>query len=475
MTRRFIAGLFLSLALLPGMVSAQQSLSYDERQLTTLYQAYLKKNSSDAYLQKRIADERLRIRKQADEEVKAIVSPAGTDDQLVDTAALPKAVDRQRTLVNSMEQQLRGLKVDIDLLTEEEHTYYSPQSGTGSTDSLRLTTSHGQLLAKKSILEERVKALEAGLALQNDRLSKLNSNQWYEQFSYFFGFLTYGAVILAAIIGDRLIRKRLVRRIQEKNRRYLVAKIVTASIYTITAMWLLSKLFSDYPGVLASLAIIGAGIAVALQDILKDVVGWIIVLQRRLYTLGDRVSIGKFTGDVIDIGPLRTTMLEVSIDGLLPAHERTGKTLNMPNSMVLREFVLNYNTTSDFMGVEMQVTVTYDSDWRHAEEFLLEVLKQEAGGFVEQARKQQRRRTALFYTVWEVTEPEVHTDIGASGIVFTLKFTVPIGHRRIVVTAISKAVLDKFTMKNKIALAYNTIQIVGVNEKKAQGNSPVLL
>lgn len=465
MMRRFLAGLFLSLALMPVMASAQQSTAYDERQLTALYQAYLKKNSSDAYLEKRIADERLRIRKQADDEVKAIVSPAGTDDQLIDTAALPKAVDRQRTLVTSMEEQLRGLKVDIDLLMEEERAYYSPQSGTGSTDSLRLTTSHGQLMAKKAILEERVNALEAGLALQNDRLSKLNRTQWYEQFSYFFGFLTYGAVILIAIVGDRLIRRRIVRRIQEKNRRYLVAKIVTASIYIITGMWLLSKLVSDYPSVIASLAIIGAGIAVALQDILKDIVGWIIVLQRRLYTLGDRVCIGRYTGDVIDIGPLRTTMLEVSVDGLLNAHERTGKTLNIPNSMVLRESVLNYNTTSDFMGVEMQVTVTYDSDWKKAETLLLEMLQKEAGAFVEQARKQQRRRTALFYTVWEVGEPEVHTDIASSGILFTLKFTVPIGHRRMVVTAISKDVLEKFTPKNKIVLAYNTIQVVGMNDK----------
>ena len=66
-------------------------------------------------------------------------------------------------------------------------------------------------------------------------------------------------------------------------------------------MWLLSKLVSDHPNVIASLAIVGAGIAVALQDIVKDIVGWIIVLQRRLYTLGDRVSIGNHTGDVIEI------------------------------------------------------------------------------------------------------------------------------------------------------------------------------
>ncbi|MBP7114259.1 MAG: mechanosensitive ion channel [Candidatus Peribacteraceae bacterium] len=465
MRRTFIAGLFLTLALLPLAASAQQGQSYDDKVLTQLYQAYLKKNSTDSYLEKRIADERLRIRKQADEEVKAIVSPAGTDDQLIDTAGLPKAVDRQRTLVTSMEEQQRGLKVDLDILAEEEKKYYLPISGTGSTDSLRLTTSHGELLAKKAILEERINALEAGLTLQHDRLSKLSRTQWYEQFAYFFGFLRYAAVILGAIIIDRIIRKRLVGRIEVKNRRYLVAKIVTTVIYSTTALWLFSKLLSDYPSVIASLAIIGAGIAVALQDIVKDVVGWMIILQRRLYTLGDRVSVGIHTGDIIDIGPLRTTMLEVSSDGRMNAHERTGKTLNLPNSMVLRESVLNYNTTSDFMGVEMQVTVTYDSDWKKAETILLEALIQEAGMFTEQARKQQRRRTALFYTVWEVGEPEVHTDLAASGILFTLKFTVPIGRRRSVVTAVTKSILDQFTPENGIHLAYNTIHVVGESMK----------
>jgi small-conductance mechanosensitive channel len=364
-----------------------------------------------------------------------------------------------------MEEQVRGLNVDVDLLSEEEQTYYSPTSGTGSTDALRLTTSHGQLLAKKAILEERINALDAGLALQYDRLNKLNRTQWMEQFSFFFGFLSYGVIIVGVILADRMIRRRLVKRVKEKNRRYLIAKIVTASLYSVTTLWLLSRLVSDHPNVLASLAIIGAGIAVALQDIVRDVVGWIIVLQRRLYTLGDRVAIGQFTGDVIDIGPLRTTMLEVSANGMYNAHERTGKTLNLPNSLVLRDSVLNYNTTSDFMGVEMQITVTYGSDWKQAEKILLEALNAEVGPFTEQAQKQQRRRTALFYTMWEVGEPEVHVDLVDSGIKFTLKFIVPIGHRRIVVTNLSKTILDKFGPTSGISIAYNTIQIVGADVK----------
>lgn len=454
MRRTVSVGLFLSLtlALFPSALVAQQVPNYDEATLTALYTAFLKKNSADTYLEKRIADERARIRTLADKEVKALVDQSDKDDQ---------ALDRQRAIVQQLEEQRRNRAVDVDLLSEEEKKFYQSDLSDADADVLRLTKTHGELLAKKGILEERIAALDAGLALQNDRLGKLNREQWIDQFSSLFGLGSYILIILGAIILDQFVRKRLAKGLETKGGRYLISKIVTAVIYTVTALWIFSKLMSDHPGALASLAIVGAGIAVALQDVVKDFMGWIIIWQRRLFALGDRAAIGKYTGDIIDIGPLRTTMLEVSTDGAFNAHERTGKTLYVPNSMVLRESILNYNTTSDFMSVEMQITITYGSDWKKAESIIHEALVTETGAFVEQAQTQQRRRTALFYTMWEVGEPEVHTDIASSGVLFTLKFTVPIGRRRIVITHLSKIILEKFSAEENIHLAYNTVQVVG--------------
>ncbi len=243
-----------------------------------------------------------------------------------------------------------------------------------------------------------------------------------------------------------------------------MAKFVSAGIYTLAALWVLSKLLTDHPNAVASLAIVGAGIAVALQDVVKDFMGWIIILQRHLFKLGDRASIGQYTGDVIDIGPLRTTMLEISVNGAFNAHERTGKILYLPNSLVLKESVLNYNTTSDFMSVEVQVTVTYASNWKKAEQILRDVLTKQTSTFAELARKQQRKRTALFFTMWEVGEPEIHVDLASSGVQFTMKFIVPIGKRRAVVTALSREILEQFNADREVELAYHTIQIVGGKE-----------
>jgi|GEM_PF-359237 len=461
---RILSLALLSCTLLGTMTAfAEGTITYDESRLKNLYQEYVRKNNvADTYLQKRIDQERARILTQADLEVKQIVAPATSID-VSDATALPKALDRQTSVVTALQEALRERKVDLDLLREEERKYYlSPDSATGGFLESRLTKTYPELLAKKAILEERIAALDQALPLQLDRQNKLSRQQSLEQFTFLFSFFSYAAIIALGVIVDRILRRMIVGRIGEKGRRYLISKSLTSVIYLLTALWVLSKLFSEHPNAVASLAIIGAGIAVAMQDIVKDVAGWLIILQKRPFALGDRVSIGASTGDVIDIGVLRTTLLEVSTTGAFNSLERTGKTLNVPNSLMLREAVLNYNTTSDFLNAELQVTITYDSDWQKAEKILRELLNAETIAFTEQAKHQQNRRTAHFYSSWEVSEPEVHLDLASSGLLFTLKFTVPIGQRRSVVTRLSHTILERFEAAH-IDLAFNTIRVIGGN------------
>jgi small-conductance mechanosensitive channel len=56
--------------------------------------------------------------------------------------------------------------------------------------------------------------------------------------------------------------------------------------------------------------VVGAGVAVALQDVLASIAGAFSIGFSKLYAMGDRVQIGDTRGDVIDIGLLRTTLIE---------------------------------------------------------------------------------------------------------------------------------------------------------------------
>jgi small-conductance mechanosensitive channel len=109
----------------------------------------------------------------------------------------------------------------------------------------------------------------------------------------------------------------------------------------------------------------------------------------------------------------------------------------------------------------MQITITYESNWQKAEKIIHEILLKETKEFTAAARKQQSKRTYLYYIPVEPSDGIVYTDIASSGVTFTLRFNVPIGFRRDVATKVSKDILKKFGKEKDIQLAYSTVRVVG--------------
>ncbi len=461
--RNTIAGILLLSLLITWRASAEQGVaSIDTSRLTTLYEALLQKKE-DSYLQSRIEEERARIRAAINQELTVTVAQMDKEKQGSDSAA---GYRHQENIVRFLEEERQEAQVDFALLQDEEKTFYlNPDTASGTIDDYRLTQSHADLLAKKAVYEERITALESLLPLQQERLHKLNTQQWIERFSLLIRIASIGGMLLAFILLERFFRSLLVHRFRQPNQRYLFTKIFPSIVYSILTIWILSIIFARYPGVLTSIGIIGAGLAVALQDVVKDIVGWLVIVQRRPFTLGHRIAIGPYTGDVIDISVLRTTLLEVSHPGgataasPLDSLERTGKALFVPNSLLLTQPVLNYHTTSDYLKAEMQVTITYESDWQKAEKLLYRLIEEETAPYTEEAKKQHQRRMWIYHEAKEPTAAIVYLEAGGSGIVFTLRFLIPIGSRRLVTTKLTRRILEEFA-KEKIEIAYNTLRVI---------------
>ena len=50
-----------------------------------------------------------------------------------------------------------------------------------------------------------------------------------------------------------------------------------------------------------------AGIAIALKDLLANFAGWIYIISRKPFEVGDRIQLGKHAGDVIDLSRVEIT------------------------------------------------------------------------------------------------------------------------------------------------------------------------
>lgn len=205
----------------------------------------------------------------------------------------------------------------------------------------------------------------------------------------------------------------------------------------------------------ASFAIIGAGVAIAMQDIIKDIVGWVVIHQSKLFSQGDRVSIGQKTGEVIDIGLLHSKVLEVGIppDGVL---EQTGKVLSIPNAKVLTEALHNYHTTSDFVKAEISLAITFESNWRKTEEILTKILHEETEQYANRDQRQHSIRTRTMYVPYEPSVSNVFKTIADDGVEFALRFTVPVGKQRSIVSLLTDRILEAFEAEQDVELAYKT-------------------
>ena len=155
------------------------------------------------------------------------------------------------------------------------------------------------------------------------------------------------AVVVASVVLVRLAQRALGRYVDNPERRYHLRKLVTFAGYLL-AIFALTVVFSDkLAGLTVFFGVAGAGVAFALQEIIASVAGWIAMSFGRFYQVGDRVQLGGIRGDVIDIGVLRTTLMECG--AWINGDQYSGRIVRVANSFIFKEPVFNYSSDFPFL------------------------------------------------------------------------------------------------------------------------------
>src|ERR1700677_361831 len=231
---------------------------------------------------------------------------------------------------------------------------------------------------------------------------------------------TVGIVIIHAAF--RVLEQTLPRRFGRADARYKVRKLVVFSGY-LAILIFLAFVFEDRLSRLSfALGVVGAGVAVALQDVLASFAGAFSIGFSKLYAVGDRVQIGETRGDVIDIGLLRTTLLEAGtwVSGDL----YNGRIVRIPNSAVLKGSVFNYSQGFRFIWDEIRVLFTNTSDCHLAREMLLRVAKEAIGEYLLKAQTSWKAMSDNYRSANPPLEPTVALVVNAGSLEFTVSYVV---------------------------------------------------
>ena len=129
---------------------------------------------------------------------------------------------------------------------------------------------------------------------------------WIEKFTGLSA-LTQGkilsSILIILILGMiRIIILRFVwRRTENVQLRYRWQKTTTYTLVIIGFFSIVRIWFAGIQSLATFLGLITAGLAIALKDLVTSFAGWIFIIWRRPFTVGDRIQIGTYRGDVIDI------------------------------------------------------------------------------------------------------------------------------------------------------------------------------
>ncbi len=262
-------------------------------------------------------------------------------------------------------------------------------------------------------------------------------------------------VILLAVV--RLVVLRVVqKRVDDPTVWYRTRKLVSYVIGVIGVL-IIAALWVQGSGFGTTLGLATAGIAIALSDVLKNLAGWLFIIIRRPFRVGDRVEIDGHIGDVVDLRAFRFSMLEIG--NWVDADQSTGRLMHVPNGLVFTKPVANYTEGFGFIWHEIPMLVTFESDWEMAKQIMQQALDDHAVHHDAARASEELRRTAASYQImYTHLTPAVYLSVRDSGVLLTGRFLAEVRKRRGVENAIWTTILPAIAAEPTVELAYPTVR-----------------
>ena len=192
-------------------------------------------------------------------------------------------------------------------------------------------------------------------------------------------YIKAGVFIALVLALSRALQVYLFGRVQDIISQYTLNRILRLIVVSLIIFIIVTALFANLLTTIVSLGVVTIIIGFALQTVLLSFIGWIYILVRNPYRVGDRVKIGEAEGDVIDISYLDTTLWEFGTAA--PSSEPPGgKIIKFPNSRVLNMAVFNYSRPLlPYVWNELSLKVGSDSDLEVVGKIIREAVVEELG------------------------------------------------------------------------------------------------
>ena len=267
-------------------------------------------------------------------------------------------------------------------------------------------------------------------------------------------FLYSLVTIVILSVARYVLLKLAAGKTRDPNTQYRVRKM-SAYIAVFVGLLILGNIwFSGFSSITTFLGLLSAGLAVALKAPIMNFAGWLAIVARRPFDLGDRIQIGEHRGDVVGQTLLTFSILEVG--NWVDADQSTGRVIMVPNGRVFTETLANYNKGFAYIWNEIAVLITFESAWPKAKAILEEIVRDHAPDVTQEVEKSLRDSGGKMVIRYSNLTPTVYTSVRDCGVLLTLRYLCQPRQRRSTEQVIWEDVLQRFAACVDIDFAYPT-------------------
>lgn len=262
--------------------------------------------------------------------------------------------------------------------------------------------------------------------------------------------IAFSVLLLIRLSASKLIHHRLTK----QRLIYRWQKLSSFVFYIFLFLIVGGIWYSGVQSLATFFGLATAGLAIAFKDYLSNVAGWVYIFWKEPFKIGHRVQIGKVIGDIIDTGIVHISLLETG--SFSNAEQPTGRIIFVPNSHIFTESVANYDLSFPFIWHEVDVVVTFESDWKKAKSVVEKMIKNNSLVYDEHSLRNFRREAKQFLLPKMVLDPQIFTSVADHGVRLSARFVCEPRSRRKIEQKVWEDILTNFADDDTIDFAYPT-------------------
>lgn len=323
-------------------------------------------------------------------------TPFRVPDTLLDQIALWRRLGKRLFYL----ERARQITSDYERQLTDEHAQLGAQLkqpvqdvGAGSAHTLRVAALKRQAEDRQSLAEygKRIEAETKLARVYSDWATLVTTQRQEVAHAALISLLWILLIVLALVAIGVAIDYFLLQRAVDRRRRGAMRMVVRFILQVVGIVGVLFIFFGRPSQLSTLLGLAGAGLTVALKDFIVGFFGWFVLMGKNGIRVGDWVEINGISGEVVEIGILRTMLLETG--NWTDSGHPTGRKVTFVNSYAIEGHYFNFSTSGQWLWDTLEVLVPMGQEPYPMAESILQFVLKETEPNVQAAEQEWHRET----------------------------------------------------------------------------------